>query len=131
MKKVDGYEKIDVTHYKRWWYGLPFFIVYPNEFTDMGFGLCLHGIMLRNETIRQGDRFLLSDAKGHRHRVVCQNVARDTEQYITVFAEPQVCEAGEDVSITVTLVKNWDFTATPLLLYRKQTFWVTHQVHSD
>lgn len=119
MNKVDV-SKYDIAGWAIPGLGEPFFVVDTRRSTPMSFGFALAGYMLRDAVVGSDDRFVLSDADGHRQQVTCVNVSRDTaDDCTTVFTEPQQCEKGEVMMITVSQVE-WNFTKGPLCLYKRE-----------
>ncbi len=115
MAKVD-ISKLDNSQYSIPGYGEPIFVV--KNAVPMLFGICFYGIMLRDVTIGSGVKFLLGDADGNRYDAVCLNVALKREaDCTTVYTEPQRCEAGELLHITINYIPDMEFTKGPVCIY--------------
>lgn len=115
MAKVD-ISKLDNTQYSIQGYGEPIFVI--KNAVPMSFGICFHGIILRDVIIGGGVRLLLSDADGNKYEVICLNITLEREaDCATVYTEPQQCEAGELVHITIDYISDLKFTKGPVCLY--------------
>lgn len=118
MAKVD-ISKLDNTQYSIQGYGEPVFVI--KNVAPMSFGICFYGIILRDVTMGSGVKLLLSDAGGNRYDATCLNITLEREaDCATVYTEPQQCEAGELVHITIDYISDLKFTKGPVCLYMNE-----------